>query len=55
VDRRHAVLIETVGLAPFVAECDRLAHRYGERFRPSPWLRARAAEGQLFHAQAAAR
>lgn len=47
--------IETVGLAPFVAECDRLADRYGERFRPSPWLRARAAEGQLFHPRAVAR
>lgn len=41
--------IETVGVAPFVAECDRLAEHYGERFRPSPWLRARAAEGQTFH------
>lgn len=41
--------IETVGLAPFVAECDRLADRYGERFRPSHWLRERAAAGQNFH------
>jgi 3-hydroxyacyl-CoA dehydrogenase/enoyl-CoA hydratase/3-hydroxybutyryl-CoA epimerase len=41
--------IDTVGIAHFVAECDRLADRYGERFRPSPWLRSRAADGQLFH------
>jgi 3-hydroxyacyl-CoA dehydrogenase/enoyl-CoA hydratase/3-hydroxybutyryl-CoA epimerase len=34
--------METVGLKPFVAICDRFAERYGERFRPSSWLRERA-------------
>lgn len=41
--------IETVGLPGFVAGCDELADRYGERFRPSPWLRERAAAGRNFH------
>jgi 3-hydroxyacyl-CoA dehydrogenase/enoyl-CoA hydratase/3-hydroxybutyryl-CoA epimerase len=36
-------LIDTVGAAAFVAECDALAERCGDRFRASPWLRARAA------------
>jgi 3-hydroxyacyl-CoA dehydrogenase/enoyl-CoA hydratase/3-hydroxybutyryl-CoA epimerase len=31
--------VERRGLAAFVADCDRLADRHGERFRPSPWLR----------------
>ena len=33
--------IDTVGIAAFVRECDRLAQAYGPRFTPSPWLRAR--------------
>ena len=41
--------IETVGLREFVAQCDALAERHGERFRPSAWLRARAEAGHLFH------
>ena len=41
--------IETVGLREFVAQCDALAERYGERFRPSVWLRARAEAGHQFH------
>jgi 3-hydroxyacyl-CoA dehydrogenase/enoyl-CoA hydratase/3-hydroxybutyryl-CoA epimerase len=41
--------IETVGLAPFVAECDRLAGLYGERFRPNAALRERADTGRRFH------
>ena len=41
--------IETVGPARFVAECERLADRYGERFRPSPWLRERAAARRPFY------
>ena len=43
-------LIDTVGTAAFVAECDRLAQRYGSRFHPSAWLRRRAAEGTSFYA-----
>ncbi|MHC0054628.1 hypothetical protein [Actibacterium sp. D379-3] len=35
-------LIDTVGVATFVAECDALADKYGERFCPSDWLRTRA-------------
>jgi 3-hydroxyacyl-CoA dehydrogenase/enoyl-CoA hydratase/3-hydroxybutyryl-CoA epimerase len=45
--------IDTVGIAEFVAECERLARRHGKRFRPSKWLRARAASGEAFHAPAA--
>ena len=41
--------IETVGPEQFVAECDRLADLYGERFRPSAWLRQRAASPQAFY------
>ncbi|MEJ8567033.1 3-hydroxyacyl-CoA dehydrogenase NAD-binding domain-containing protein [Elongatibacter sediminis] len=41
--------IDTVGIDHFVAECDRLAEAYGERFRVSDALRARAAEKQPFH------
>lgn len=42
-------LIDTIGIAEFVAACDRLADRYGERFRPSAWLRSRAQAGQRFY------
>lgn len=41
--------IDTVGAADFMARCDALADRYGERFRPSPWLRERAARRLRFH------
>jgi 3-hydroxyacyl-CoA dehydrogenase/enoyl-CoA hydratase/3-hydroxybutyryl-CoA epimerase len=41
--------IETVGPMAFVAECDRLADHYGERFRPSPWLRERASSRRAFY------
>ena len=37
---------EDFGLAAFVVACDRLAARHGERFAPSPWLRALAARGE---------
>lgn len=42
--------IDTVGLSRFVSECEQLAQRHGARFQPSPWLTARAAAGQVFHA-----
>jgi 3-hydroxyacyl-CoA dehydrogenase/enoyl-CoA hydratase/3-hydroxybutyryl-CoA epimerase len=45
-------LIDTVGVAAFVAECDRLAETYGPRFAPSPGLRERAAKDRSFHAAA---
>jgi 3-hydroxyacyl-CoA dehydrogenase/enoyl-CoA hydratase/3-hydroxybutyryl-CoA epimerase len=41
--------IDTVGLRHFVSECERMADAYGARFRPSPWLRARAEAGQTFY------
>lgn len=46
--------IETVGLVAFVAEADRLAKTYGERFEVPDSLRAMAAEGRTFHPQSAA-
>jgi 3-hydroxyacyl-CoA dehydrogenase/enoyl-CoA hydratase/3-hydroxybutyryl-CoA epimerase len=41
--------IDMIGLDAFIADCDRLAKKYGKRFRPSKWLRERAARGQRFH------
>ena len=42
-------LIDTVGIQAFVAECDRMAQAYGERFNVSDWLRERAAQKQSFY------
>ena len=41
--------IDTVGIKAFVAECDRMAGLYGDRFRVSDWLRERGDKGQAFH------
>jgi 3-hydroxyacyl-CoA dehydrogenase/enoyl-CoA hydratase/3-hydroxybutyryl-CoA epimerase len=41
-------LIDTVGLDAFVAQCDLMAQKCGERFAPSQWLRDRAAAGRRF-------
>ena len=41
-------LIETVGLASFVEECDRMAEAYGDRFLPPEGLRAKAQAGEGF-------
>jgi len=41
-------LIETVGVAEFVAECERMADAYGPRFRPNDQLRQMAREGGRF-------
>ena len=41
--------IDTIGVRSFVAECDRLARRYGKRFKPSKWLRERAERNEPFH------
>jgi 3-hydroxyacyl-CoA dehydrogenase/enoyl-CoA hydratase/3-hydroxybutyryl-CoA epimerase len=46
--------IDTVGIAEFVAEADRLAQEYGSRFLPSPWLRAKAQKGESFYADSQA-
>jgi 3-hydroxyacyl-CoA dehydrogenase/enoyl-CoA hydratase/3-hydroxybutyryl-CoA epimerase len=40
--------IQTMGVANFVAACDRLAEQCGERFRPTEGLRKMAAEGSQF-------
>ncbi|HET7204207.1 MAG TPA: 3-hydroxyacyl-CoA dehydrogenase NAD-binding domain-containing protein [Steroidobacteraceae bacterium] len=45
--------IDTVGPAQFVAECKRLAKRYGERFKPTRGLLARAQSGETYYATAA--
>ena len=45
--------IDTIGIAAFVSECDRLAKKHGKRFRPSKWLRERASRGEAFHSAAA--
>jgi 3-hydroxyacyl-CoA dehydrogenase/enoyl-CoA hydratase/3-hydroxybutyryl-CoA epimerase len=42
--------IDTVGIREFVAECDRMAAAYGERFAVSDWLRERADNGANFYA-----
>jgi 3-hydroxyacyl-CoA dehydrogenase / enoyl-CoA hydratase / 3-hydroxybutyryl-CoA epimerase len=36
-----ASYIDTVGMAAFLAECDRMADAFGEHYRPSEWLRGR--------------
>jgi 3-hydroxyacyl-CoA dehydrogenase / enoyl-CoA hydratase / 3-hydroxybutyryl-CoA epimerase len=41
--------IDTIGIDKFVADCARMAKRYGARFKPSPWLTERAANGVAFH------
>jgi 3-hydroxyacyl-CoA dehydrogenase/enoyl-CoA hydratase/3-hydroxybutyryl-CoA epimerase len=42
--------VDTIGIARFVTECDRLAQLYGSRFLPPPNLRDRAARGALLRA-----
>jgi len=42
-------LIDTVGVAKFVEECDALAKKYGERFAPPKLLRDMAAKGETFY------
>jgi len=46
--------IDTIGIAQFVREADRLAQAYGSRFAPSQWLRDRAARGEAFYPPAKA-
>ncbi len=46
--------IETVGLARFVAEADRLADAYGERFKVPDSLREMAGNGETFYGRAEA-
>jgi len=42
--------VDTIGIARFVAECDRMAQLYGSRFLPPPNLRERAARSELLRA-----
>jgi 3-hydroxyacyl-CoA dehydrogenase / enoyl-CoA hydratase / 3-hydroxybutyryl-CoA epimerase len=42
--------VHTVGVSNFVADCDRLAQRYGQRFTPPKLLRDMAAKGHTFYA-----
>jgi len=44
--------IDTLGLATFVAGCQRLAKRHGSRFEPTPGLIERAGSGGSFHPHA---
>lgn len=48
-------MIDSVGIEDFVAECDRLAQAYGERFTPPQSLRDMAAEGRGFYTEAASK
>jgi 3-hydroxyacyl-CoA dehydrogenase/enoyl-CoA hydratase/3-hydroxybutyryl-CoA epimerase len=41
--------VETLGLAPFVAECEQLAVQHGPRFTPSPWLQSLALRDAGLH------
>jgi 3-hydroxyacyl-CoA dehydrogenase/enoyl-CoA hydratase/3-hydroxybutyryl-CoA epimerase len=44
--------IDSIGIQTFVGECERLSRRYGKRFKPSKWLRARAATDARFYESA---
>ena len=41
----------TDGNKKFVEECDALAEKHGERFRPNALLREMAAKGQTFYSR----
>ncbi|WP_294642415.1 FAD-dependent oxidoreductase [uncultured Aureimonas sp.] len=43
--------IDGMGVASFVALCERLAERHGERFRPTPLLKDMAARGESFYSR----
>lgn len=42
-------MIDTIGVAKFVAECESLAQKYGERFSPPKLVRDMAARGDTFY------
>jgi 3-hydroxyacyl-CoA dehydrogenase/enoyl-CoA hydratase/3-hydroxybutyryl-CoA epimerase len=48
-------LIDGIGVAKFVAECDALAQKYGERFKPNALLRDMAAKGETFYGRFSAK
>jgi 3-hydroxyacyl-CoA dehydrogenase/enoyl-CoA hydratase/3-hydroxybutyryl-CoA epimerase len=45
--------VDTMGLASFVAMCDRFADEYGDHFRPSEILSARADNNESIYAHEA--
>ena len=46
-----ASLIDGVGLKTFVAECEALAAKYGDRFKPNALLREMADKGETFYSR----
>ncbi len=42
-------LIDTVGTATFVEQCDALAEQYGDRFKAGALLREMAANGETYY------
>ncbi len=48
-------MIDTMGAAAFVAQCDALAGKYGERFQPNRGLREMANSGETFYGRFAKR
>ncbi len=44
-----ASLIDGVGVQAFVEQCEALAEKYGERFRPTALLKEMAAKGETFY------
>jgi len=53
--RRRRAVLDMQDFTDFIAECDRLAKKHGKRFRPSRWLRERAARGERFQGGSATR
>ena len=47
--------IDGIGAAAFVAQCDALAAKFGDRFTPPPSLREMAAKGESYYGRFAAR
>lgn len=48
-------MIDTMGAAAFVAQCEMLAAKYGERFEPNRLLREMAKSGESFYGRFAGR
>ncbi|MBV1776469.1 enoyl-CoA hydratase/isomerase family protein [Burkholderiaceae bacterium DAT-1] len=46
--------IDTAGLPAFIAQCEALAHQFGPRFAPPPWIKEMAATGRTFYPVAGA-
>jgi 3-hydroxyacyl-CoA dehydrogenase/enoyl-CoA hydratase/3-hydroxybutyryl-CoA epimerase len=48
-------MIDTMGAAAFVAQCEALTKKHGERFQPNRLLREMAASGEGFYGRFARR